>query len=85
MGFRGCQGVIRLGKQYGHDRLEKACSAALKLDCCRYREIDRMLKNNLEDLGALKGSIRTNNYHRNIRGSDYYNTQKNYAKGTAKC
>jgi hypothetical protein len=44
-----------------------------------------MLKNNLEDLGALKGSIRTNNYHRNIRGSDYYNTQKNYAKGTAKC
>jgi hypothetical protein len=44
-----------------------------------------MLKNKLEDLGTLKGSIRTNNYHRNIRGAAYYETRKNYAKGTAKC
>lgn len=48
--FRPCLGLIRLGKQYGGARMERACHKALKLNIVRYRHIATMLKNGREQL-----------------------------------
>lgn len=71
MAFRGCQGIIRLGKKYGIERLEQACKKGLDLQDCRYRSINSMLENNMEDIDMPVNIFKPNN-HRNIRGRNYY-------------
>lgn len=71
MGFRGCQGVIRLSKHYGRKRLEKACSRALELESARYRTIADMLANQLENVASKPEKQPVS--HANIRGKNYYN------------
>jgi transposase len=84
MGFRSCQGIIRLAKHYGRERLEQACANALELGCCRYRDIDRMLKNKMENVKNITPSPRqANKFHRNIRGAAYYQSKK--SRGNVKC
>lgn len=71
MAFRGCQGIIRLGKKYGNDRLEKACRKGLNLQDCRYRSICSMLENNMEDMDMPVNTVKVTNHH-NVRGRNYY-------------
>lgn len=71
MGFRSCEGVLRLGKRYGEDRLEHACMRALESGDVRYRHIADMLKNRREHL-RLEIEERKPVRHRNIRGASYY-------------
>jgi transposase len=47
-GFRACLGVLRLGQQYGADRLEAACRRAMALRACRYPSIASILKTGLD-------------------------------------
>lgn len=73
-GFRSCLGIMRLGKTYGHERLEAACRRALHLKSYRYKSVESILKNGLENR-PLPGSrapagpvIR----HTNVRGAEYF-------------
>lgn len=73
MAFRGCAGVLRLGRQYGPERLEAACCRALQTDTVRYSTIANMLKNNLEQQPVPKGTQSSAAPgHENIRGASYY-------------
>jgi transposase len=72
-GYRSCLGVIRLGKEYGSDRLEAACERALATGACSYKSLTSILKNGLDKkplpaAAAAPPAIE----HENIRGADYY-------------
>jgi transposase len=75
-GYRACLGVLRLGKKYGRDRLEAACTRALALDACGYRNIESMLKSGMDrqPMASLAGEPKAAVLieHDNIRGPDYY-------------
>jgi len=73
--FRACIGVMRLGKSYGYDRLEKAATRANTLGAFSYSSIASILKKGLDQKPLPETTtdepiiIAT---HNNIRGSDYY-------------
>lgn len=70
MGFRGCQGILRLAQRYGRERLESACARSLDAGSARYRTVRNLLENRLEQVESLPDPepIR----HGNVRGSGYY-------------
>lgn len=70
--YRACLGVLRLGKKYGELRLEKACTKGLSVGATRYREIESILKNRLEEPLSPKPHSKPLPNHDNIRGSHYY-------------
>tara|TARA_B100000315_G_C14570477_1_gene585209 strand:- start:863 stop:2437 length:1575 start_codon:yes stop_codon:yes gene_type:complete len=77
-GYRSCLGVLRLGKSYGNDRLEAACQRAIALGTHRYKSIESILKNGLDqqpmptqsELDIPDDTVPQD--HDNIRGSSYY-------------
>lgn len=72
--YRACLGILRLGTRYGEDRLEKACAIAFDAGATRYRDVELILKNNLDKVPPSKAvSSPVMSSHGNIRGSDYYN------------
>ena len=72
--YRSCLGVMRLGKSYGHERLENACRRALYMDTCSYRSIESILKNNLDQqpLPEMEPEAPLPENHENLRGSEYF-------------
>lgn len=46
--YRAALGVLRLGKTYGHERLDAACRRALGLGSPSYRSVAGILKHNLD-------------------------------------
>jgi transposase len=72
-GFRTCMGIMRLGKEYGQDRLEAACSRALTIGSPSYKRIQAILKKGLDRLPLQKEVPQTSCiHHANIRGPEYY-------------
>jgi transposase len=72
-GFRSCLGIMRLGKEYGQDRLEAACRRAAALGAASYRSIASILKNNLDTVPLERPEPdRPAPLHQNIRGASYY-------------
>jgi transposase len=72
-GFRSCLGILRLGKQYGNERLEAACKRALALKTLNYKSIESILKNGLDKRPLPEPqSQRPVPEHANVRGPDYY-------------
>lgn len=71
-GYRSCLGIIRLGKHYGNDRLEKACQRALKIQGKSYRSVRSILESNLDQQSLGEPSALEAISHPNIRGSGYY-------------
>jgi transposase len=72
-GFRSALGLMRLGKQYGPQRLENACERALATGATSYRSVSSILSANLDkqppqETGETVEPIE----HGNIRGADYY-------------
>ncbi len=71
--YRACLGVLRLGSIYGEARLEKACKKGLIVGMTRYKQIEDILKNGLEeveeDSDVADSPLST---HENIRGAQYY-------------
>ena len=68
-----CKGIIFLSRNYGIDRLNKACKKALYLGYCSYSAIREMLKNNREEMDEepdLFAHIPPE--HSNIRGKNYF-------------
>jgi len=77
-GFRSCLGVMRLGKRYSPERLEKACERAVAIGAFAFKNIDSILKNGLDNQ-PLKPSKnhRQAAVHPNIRGPHYYHQKEN--------
>ena len=72
-GFRSCLGILRLGKSYGNDRLEAACSRALLLGTHRYKSIESILKHGLDNKPLPEQQeLNLPEDHDNIRGPSYY-------------
>lgn len=71
--MRSCLGLLRMGKRFGDERLEKACSIALTAGATRYQQVESILKNKIDQLEpqAINES-KVISPHHNIRGSNYY-------------
>ena len=72
-GFRACLGIMRLGKEYGAERLEAACASALEIKAVNYRSIESILKKQLDKRPLPQRPPQTPVIeHDNIRGAQYY-------------
>jgi transposase len=72
-GYRPCLGILRLGEQYGRDRLEAASRRAIDTGACSYRSIKSILKSGLDKVPLpRRETSRKPIEHENIRGPDYY-------------
>ncbi len=71
--YRSLLGILRLGKSYGEERLEAACSRALHINALSYRSIESILKNGLDQKPLPESNSKTTPIkHVNIRGAGYY-------------
>ena len=77
-GYRSCQGILRLAKGYGQERMEAACRRALALDAVNYPSIASILKTKLDQqpLPEPEEGPPPIAHHDNIRGQAYYQTQE---------
>lgn len=72
-GFLACLGLMRLGKEYGPERLEAACARALAARTVGFKSIESILKRGLDKLPlAEKTKEAPPLEHANIRGPEYY-------------
>jgi transposase len=72
-GFRACLGLMRLGKEYGPERLEAACTRALASSGVGFKSIESILKKGLDKLPLPKKAAEKPPIdHDNIRGPEYY-------------
>jgi transposase len=72
-GFRSALGLMRLGKDYGAERLEAACRRALALGAVSFKSVQAILKHGL-DRQPLPNTEPTPPVapHENLRGPKYY-------------
>ena len=69
--YRSCHGVFRLGKDYGRERLEKACERLQTVGYASYHLIKRVLENKADLLEQSPHAAKTPE-HDNIRGPENY-------------
>lgn len=79
--YRSVLGILRLARQYGGDRLEKATRRALGFRALSYRSVKNILSQGLEQEG-VEGASRgvAMPFHDNIRGSRYYEEKEGGVK-----
>jgi hypothetical protein len=71
--MRSCLGLLRMGKRFGDERLEKACAIALDAGATRYQQVESILKNKIDLLESnTESPTNVVSLHQNIRGSNYY-------------
>lgn len=64
---------MRLGKEYGPERLEAACTRALASKTVGFKSIESILKKGLDKLPwPTKAAEKPPLDHDNIRGPEYY-------------
>jgi transposase len=72
-GYRSSLGIMRLGRIYGHERLEAACRRAVQLNVCSYRSIKSILETKLDKQPMPQMSPTPEpSTHQNLRGERYY-------------
>lgn len=71
-GFRAVQGLLRLAKEYPHNRMEAACQRALNLKAHRYADVKSILEKGLDSQQLLEFPNSKTENHDNVRGSQYY-------------
>jgi transposase len=75
LAYRSCEGVLRLAREYGAERLEAACCRALLIRAHSYSHLRSTLENSLEhDLPAdsAPSGDTLPTVHVNLRGGGYY-------------
>lgn len=77
LGYRSALGVIRLGKKYGNNRLEKACSRAITFGGFYYKSVKSILEKGLDKQPIEKPEKEIPQDHQNIRGSQYFQSENN--------
>jgi hypothetical protein len=65
---------MRLSKTYSSDRLEAACSRALRISAFSFKSVESILKKNLDQQSLLLDQEESNPIppHSNVRGKTYY-------------
>ena len=71
-GYRSCLGIIRLGKIYSNERLERACEWALRHRAHSYTSVAAILKNNRDRIEPQAPEQQALPLHANVRGPGYY-------------
>ena len=71
LGFRTCQGLLRLAKRYGGERLELACEKAVRMGGFAYRTLESLLLHKLDQFERAPAKEQKV-VHLNIRGPEYY-------------
>ena len=73
-GYRSCLGLMRLGREYGADRLEAACARAQSIRSPSYKSIASILGCGLDQrpLDAPMAAQASLPLHENVRGPGYY-------------
>ena len=72
-GYRACLGIMRLGKRYGHARLEAASRRAVHLEAYSYRTLNNILSSGFDQQPlAAPEEAPAGPDHDNIRGPGYY-------------
>jgi len=73
-GYRSCLGLMRLGREYGADRLEAACARAQSIRSPSYKSIASILGCGLDQrpLDAPMAVQASLPLHENVRGPGYY-------------
>ena len=77
-GFRSCLGVMRLGKRYTPQRLEKACERAVAIGAYTFKNVESILKNGLDRQELVTPRKKRPVVHPNIRGSRYYHQKEDH-------
>lgn len=74
-GYRSCLGILRLGKRYDPQRLERACARALAAGARSYGSVASILEKGLDQVAPPEPSTTPPSLpdHENVRGSSYYN------------
>jgi transposase len=72
MGYRSCLGIIRLAGRYSVQRVEAACERALLTGACRYKSVESILRNSLDQTPLSSPPPASTPPHDNIRGSEYF-------------
>jgi transposase len=72
MGYRSCLGIIRLAGRYSAHRVEAACERALLTGACRYKSVESILRNSLDQTPPSGPPPASTPPHDNIRGSEYF-------------
>jgi transposase len=73
-GYRACLGLMRLARNYPHERLEAACTRALAVGAHRYRSVASILAKGLDQqplTSPAQGELALPE-HANVRGPTYY-------------
>jgi transposase len=71
--YRSCLGVLRLAKDFGEDRLERACQRAVSIQAISYKSIQSILKNGLDRLPPPDPPPPSPSFpHDNLRGATYF-------------
>jgi len=72
-GYRSCLGIMRLGKQYGPQRVEAGANRAVMSRACSYQSLKSILEKNLDKapLASTEPAAPTPT-HQNLRGPSYY-------------
>ena len=72
-GYRSCLGILRLGKKYGPQRLESACTRALSVGARSYRHVESILSHGLDQLEPMERTAEhPPRKHENVRGPGCY-------------
>lgn len=74
-GYRSCLGLMRLGRQFGPERLEAACHRARQLGAESYKTVKNILAAGADRLPLEEEITRPAPRHDNIRGADYYDKE----------
>jgi transposase len=72
MGYRGCLGIIRLAGKYSIQRVEAASARALLTGACRYKSVESILRNSLDQVSPSLPPPASTPPHDNIRGAEYF-------------
>jgi transposase len=85
MGYRSALGVISLSRKYGPERVEAACTRAVRMKVHRYQSVQSILASGLDQQPLPQLIVRPPVEHANIRGADYYGDGAQPAQGVGGC
>lgn len=82
MGYRDCLGIIRLPQKYAAQRVEAASERALLTGACRYKSVESILRNSLDQSTPSPPSPSSTPSHDNIRAEPVTSSEGRHAIGT---
>ena len=74
--FRSCSGSLRLADRHGEDRLEAPARRALATGANRYRSVESILNQRLDQRPSEPIELDAPIEHANLRGARYYNSKE---------